>query len=89
MKTGYKSKQIPHVLNAKFLEIIIDNELSIIIDNSLSWKLHIQENVPELRAAFYAIRSFKLYISNGTIKMVHYCYFHSIKIYGLISWENY
>jgi hypothetical protein len=64
MKPRYDIKEIPHVSYAKFLEITTDN--------SLSWKLHIEEVTPELRAAFYAIRSFKLYVSNGTIKMVYY-----------------
>ena len=73
MKPGCNGKQIPHISYAKFLEIIIEN--------SLSWKLHTEEVISKLRAAFYAIRSFKLCVSNGTIKMVYYCYFHSINPY--------
>jgi len=80
MKPGYNCKQIPQVSYEKFIEIITEN--------SLSWKLHSEAVVPELRAALYAIRSFKMYVPNGTIKMVYHSYVLSIKTYGLTFQGN-
>jgi hypothetical protein len=74
------NKQTVHVSNTIFL--------GIVIDNSLSWKLHIEEIVPKLSAACYAIRSVKPYISPETMKMVYFSYLNSSMTYGLIFWGN-
>ena len=60
LKIGYIHKQIAGICNTKFL--------GIVIDNSLSWKLHTEQIIPNLSAACYAVRSFKPYISHETLK---------------------
>ena len=58
------------------------------MDNTLSWKQHIDTITPKLNKACYIIRRSKLYLSNDTLKMVYYAFFHSVMSYGLIFWGN-
>jgi hypothetical protein len=41
-----------------------------------------------LKAACYALRSVKHYMSQEVMKMVYCAYFHSILSYGKIFWGN-
>jgi len=59
MNLGYDNKQIAHISNTKFLRIVINN--------SLSWKLHVEQFIPKLNAACYAIKSFKSYKTLQTL----------------------
>jgi hypothetical protein len=74
------NKEIVHISNTIFL--------GIVIDNSLYWKLHVEQTVPKLSAACYAIRSVKPYVSHETMKMVYFSYLHSSMTYRLIFWGN-
>jgi len=52
--------------------------LGLQIDNHLMWKNHIEQTIPTLYAAYYAIRSV-VHISNiNILKSVYYAYFHSV-----------
>jgi hypothetical protein len=62
--------------------------LGIHIDSTLSWKIHIEQIIPKLNAACYAMRSIKPFMSQETLKMVYHAYFLSIMNYGLIFWGN-
>jgi hypothetical protein len=42
----------------------------------------------KLSAAHYAMESVKPFMSQKTLKMVYYAYFHSVMNYGLIFWGN-
>jgi hypothetical protein len=46
--------------------------------------MHIEQTVPELSAACYAVRSVQPRMSQETLRMVYYAYFHSVISYGLI-----
>ena len=58
------------------------------LDNTLSWKTHIDTILPKLISASFALRVVKPFLSQDSLKMVYYSYFHSIMTYGLIFWGN-
>jgi hypothetical protein len=70
-----ENKYISSVKEIKFL--------GLIIDNTLSWKGHIDYIIPKLSSACYFIRTIRPYISQNTLKIIYYSYFHSVMKYGL------
>jgi hypothetical protein len=58
------------------------------LDSTFSWKTHIDTAIPKLSSAFYAIRILKPFLSQKSLKMAYYSYFHLIMIYGLVFWGN-
>jgi hypothetical protein len=58
--------------------------LGIILDSTLKWSEHIESITPQLNAACYALRKLKHIVSQQTLLMVYYSYFHSIMSYGTI-----
>lgn len=76
----HENKKIANVFNTKFL--------GLTLDNSFSWKTHIDTVIPKLSSACYTIRILKPFLSQKSLKMVYYSYFHSIMTYGLIFWGN-
>jgi hypothetical protein len=67
---SFANKLISKALDTKFL--------GIHVDSTLSWKTHFEQIIPKLSAACYAMRSIKTFMSQETLKMVYYAYFHSI-----------
>jgi hypothetical protein len=63
--------------------------LALHINNTLSWKTHIDNIVPKLCSACFAIRSVKPYVSQQVLKMICYSYFHSITSYNKMSWGHF
>jgi len=62
--------------------------LGLQIDNHLNWKDHIEQIIPKLSAASYAIRS-AVHINNvNTLKLIYNAHFHSIIKYEIIIWGN-
>ena len=79
LHTGYEKKYIKETMNTKFLGLKIDNHRN--------WKCHIEEMIPKLSGACYAVRMG--HISNiNTLKSIYIAYFHSIIKYGIIFWAN-
>jgi hypothetical protein len=76
---GYNSKLITSTCNTNFL--------GIVIQNSLSWKADVDQLVIKLCTACYVIRAVKPFVSLGTLKLVYYSYFHSVRNYDIILWE--
>jgi hypothetical protein len=68
LTVGYKQKYIKEITNIKFL--------GIKIDSSLTWKNHIDQMIPKLSAACYALR------------MIYFGCFHSVMEYGVIFGGN-
>jgi hypothetical protein len=77
---AYDNKKISNSSHIKFLGINIVNRLS--------WKTHIDQLLPKLSSACYAIRTIKPYVNQETLLMICYAYFHSIMHYGIIFWGN-
>jgi hypothetical protein len=61
--------------------------LGLQIYNHLNWKNHIDQLVPKLSTACYAVRPIS-YISNTGIQINLFSYFHSLIKYGIIFWGN-
>ena len=77
---SYENKQITKAQNIKFLEIIIDS--------NLSWKQHIDDIIPKLNKACFAIRSVELFMSLEAMRFIYFSYFHSVLSYGIRFWGN-
>jgi hypothetical protein len=54
----------------------------------LSWRTHINTIITKLSSTSFAMRVVKPFLSQDSLKMVYYSYFHSIMTYGLIFWGN-
>jgi hypothetical protein len=65
-----------YICNTKFL--------GLTLDNTFAWKAHIDTVVPKLNSACFAIRGIKPFLSQESLKMLYYSYFHSIVTYGLV-----
>jgi hypothetical protein len=74
------NKKIANTCTTKFL--------GLTLENTLSWKTHIDTIVPKLSSATFAIRTVKPFLSQDSLKMIYYSYFHSILTYGLIWGGN-
>ena len=71
------NNNIPKVHDIKFL--------GLNINNTLSQKTHKNEILPKLCSACFAMRSV---VSQHTLKVIYYSYFHSITSYGIIFWGH-
>jgi hypothetical protein len=80
LSVGYNEKNLKESVNTKCLGLQIDNHLN--------WKNHIDQMVPKLSGACYAIRSMFLVSNTDTLKSVYFAYFDSIIKYGIIFWGN-
>jgi hypothetical protein len=76
----HNDKQVSNITNTKFL--------GLFINDVLSWKTHIEYIMPKLISACYAMKSVKLYVSQNTLKIVYYSYFHSRVSYRLLFWGH-
>jgi hypothetical protein len=74
------NKKIANICNTKFL--------GMTLDNTLSWKTHIDTIILKLSSASFAMRAVKSFLSQDSMRMVNYSYFHSIMTYVLIFWGN-
>jgi len=63
----------------------IQKFLEIVIENTWSWKINRELIIIQISAAYYAIRSAKPYLSQKTLKIVYYYYFHSIMNFRLMG----
>ena len=62
--------------------------LGLTLDTTLNWKHHINELIPRLNRACYAIRAIKPFMPLDVLKSTYFSYAHSIMTYGLIFWGN-
>ena len=77
---SYKENYIGERVNTKFLGLQIDNHLN--------WKNLIQQMIPKLSGACYAVR-FMVNISNmSALESFYYAYVHSAIKYGIIFGSN-
>jgi hypothetical protein len=72
----------------KFIEEAIStNFLGIQIDNHLNWKNCVDQILPKLGAACFAVRKLFHTLNIDILVIVSFAYFHSIMKYGII-WGN-
>jgi len=62
--------------------------LGLQINNYINWKKHIEEMIPELSGACYAIRQRPIHWHH-TLKSIYCAYFHCIIKHGIIFWANF
>jgi hypothetical protein len=75
------NKKIANAYNTKFL--------GLTLDNTLSWRTHIDTIIHKLSSASFVLRVVKPFLSQDSLKMVYYSYFHSVMTYGLIFWGEF
>jgi hypothetical protein len=80
LNIGYENKKITKTSSTKFL--------GLTLENTLSRKIHIDTIIPKLSSATFTIRTLKPLLSQDSLRMIYYSYFHSIMTYGLIFWGN-
>jgi hypothetical protein len=73
---GYKDKYIEEVVNTKFLGMHLDNHLN--------WNNHIDQIIPKLSAACYAVTQVYHFVNRNTLRSIYLAYFLSIVKYGII-----
>jgi hypothetical protein len=76
----HENKKIANTCTAKFL--------GLTLENTLSWKTNIDTIVTKLSPVTSAIRTVKPFLSQNSLKMIYYSYFHSIMTYGIIFRGN-
>jgi hypothetical protein len=69
-----------NITNIKFL--------GIMSDNTLTWKSHIEMIIQKLSVACFVVRAIKHFVTQYTLKMVCYSYFHWHGNYGLFHWDD-
>ena len=62
--------------------------LGLQVDNHLNWTNHIEQMIPKLSGACYAIRSMVHISTFNTLKSIYYACFHCIIKYGMIFGGN-
>jgi len=68
-KLQYENKFITDLSDTKYLELCLNN--------IMDWRVNIDHLIPKLRSAWYAIRTLKQIMSQATLIMIYYAYFHS------------
>jgi hypothetical protein len=76
---GYKQKYIKEI-NIKFL--------GIKINSCLTWKNHIDQMIPKLSAACYAVRMMYHIMNIDALRMIYFGCFYSVMEYGVIFGGN-
>ena len=79
MNIVYDDKLIANVSSTKFL--------GMVINNSLSWKGHIEQIIPKLSAACYAMTCFKPYVSQEALKVLLFLFSFHYVVHVNILWE--
>jgi hypothetical protein len=77
---SYDKKLISEACYTKFLRIYVES--------ILMWKIHLEQTIEIFSAACYAMRSVRSFMSQESLKMVYYAYFHCIPNYEIILWRN-
>ena len=77
INTTHGNNHISNTNHIKFLGLYID---------TLTWNTHIDNILPKLCSACFAMRSVKPYLSQQMLPKIYYSYFHSIMSYGIIFW---
>jgi hypothetical protein len=79
LSISYENNHITKVQKVKFLGLTLDNYVM---------EYHIEEIIPKLNKACFAIGSVRPYLLYEVVRMMHFSYFHSIMSYSIIFWGN-
>jgi hypothetical protein len=78
-KLQYESKFIANLSDTKSLRLCLKN--------TMDWRAHIDNPIPQISSAWYAIRTLKQIMPQGML-MIYYASFHSLMSHGIIFWGN-
>jgi hypothetical protein len=90
----FTTTNLPHYpLAVRYADKLIKETTSIRflgtqINNHLNWKSHIDQVIPKLSAACFAVRRLFHILNTYALWMVYFSYFHSVIKYGIIFWQN-
>jgi len=62
--------------------------LELSLNKTIDWRVHIDHPMPKLSSAWHVIRTLKQIISQETLIMIYYAYYHSLMTYGIILLGN-
>lgn len=80
----YDSSYLSHDLNV----VSSCKFLGLIIDSCLTWRQHIDQLLPKLSQAFFALLTLSHTVDNKILKQVYFAYVQSLLSYGVIFWGN-
>jgi hypothetical protein len=74
----YKNKEIANTSNTKFL--------GLTLGNTFSWNNHVETILPKLCSTCPTVRAVKPFLSQESLRMIYFTYFHFIMTNGLVFW---
>ena len=80
LAVGYADKIIKKTTSIRFLGIQINNRLN--------WKIHIDQIIPKLSVACFAVKKLFHILNIDALLVVYFAYFYSVIKYGIIFWGN-
>ena len=80
LRISSKDRFIEEVVNTKFFGLQVDKHLN--------WQNHIEQMIPKLRAACYAVMSAVCNSNINTLQSVYCEHFNSVVKNGIILWGN-
>ncbi|KAI5731462.1 hypothetical protein M8J77_010354 [Diaphorina citri] len=60
--------------------------LGLVVDRKLEWKSHIDNLVPKLATAVFAVNSVRRNINSKAALLSYFSYFHSVMSYAIVYW---
>jgi hypothetical protein len=94
MQKHIKTYYIHFITKSTFIDIVVGYNNNLITRPVIppcssywkSWKAHIDQYIPNLCTAYYAVRVIKPFLSQGSLNLVYYSCFHSLMNCGIILW---
>ncbi|KAI5721554.1 hypothetical protein M8J77_022256 [Diaphorina citri] len=60
--------------------------LGLVVDSKLKWKTHIENLIPKLSTACFAVGSVRRNVDSNAALLSYFSYFHSVMSYGIVYW---
>ncbi|KAI5717104.1 hypothetical protein M8J77_000270 [Diaphorina citri] len=60
--------------------------LGLVVDSKLKWKTHIENLLPKLSTACFAVGSVRRNVDSNAALLSYFSYFHSVMSYGIVYW---
>jgi len=88
--SSYRQNEAFQTIYQKKIKIGINSTkfLGLELDKNVSWKNHVQTNLPELSSACYLARRMHPCCKQNTLKIIYFAYFHAVTEYVIIFWGD-
>lgn len=60
--------------------------LGVVFDYKMSWKKHTEYLLNKTKYLVFVFRKISRFMTNDTLRMLYYAFFHSVFSYGIIAW---